>query len=62
LPGPHWAVWQALPPAGSSWACRPANRATDLIRAFGRVAPNHGVARASRPVGPVLHFAHWPGH
>jgi hypothetical protein len=56
-PAQRWAALPVSRPAGLSWACRPARRATDLIPAFGRVhLENHGVARAIRPAGPVLHF------
>jgi hypothetical protein len=59
---PLWAGWQALPLAASSWACRPAPRATDLIPACGQGHPeNHGVARAACPADPVLHFCPHPG-
>lgn len=40
-------------PAGSSWACRPAPRATDLA-AFGRSIPTRRTIRADSPGGPLL--------
>ena len=49
---PPLARLPGLQPAESSWACRPASRATDLNRACGRDHLNHGVVRAYRPVGP----------
>lgn len=53
LPAPHSAVLLALPPAASSWACRPAATATDLA-AFGRALPPSRTIRADRPGGPFL--------
>lgn len=50
---PRWAAWPAPPPAGSSWACRPAARATERLTeqtARGRIGP--GAARAICPGGP----------
>ncbi len=49
----------ALPLAGSSWACRPATRATDPQldpAAFGQTKPSARTTRADRPGGP-LRFA-----
>jgi len=56
-PVPRLGRWPVQPPAASNWACRPASRATDVIAAFGRVDPNHGVVRAHRPVGPFCILA-----
>jgi hypothetical protein len=55
---PRWADLPAPRPAGSSWACRPATRATDphlKLAASRRPTPNSGTIRADRPGGP-LHF------
>ena len=54
LPARLSAGWRALQPAASSWACRPATRATDRLndRAFGRAEPLSRTIRASRPGGP----------
>jgi hypothetical protein len=52
---PPLAAWPALPPAGSSSACRPATPATEALTkwaAFGRSATNHRTIRAARPGGP----------
>jgi hypothetical protein len=51
LPAPSSAGWRVSPPAASSWACRPATRATD-VTAFGRVHLTTGTIRADRPGGP----------
>ncbi len=50
-PGPHLAVLPVSQPAVSSWACRPATRATD-VTAFGRVHTDTRTIRADRPGGP----------
>jgi hypothetical protein len=47
------AASPVLPPAGSSWACRPAIPATDQT-ACGRFNSNTGATRADRPGGPFL--------
>jgi hypothetical protein len=47
---------RALPPAGSSWACRPATRATEPhldLAACGRAGPIARTTRARRPGGPL---------
>jgi hypothetical protein len=51
LPARSSVALPALPAAGSSWACRPAPRPTDLT-AFGRVDLTSGTIRADRPGGP----------
>lgn len=56
-PEPLSARWPVRPHAGSNWACRPANPATDLIAPQGQPSHIDGVVRAHRPAGPVLHFA-----
>jgi hypothetical protein len=53
LPVPPLAEWLALPPAGSTWACRPATPATDLT-AHGRVRPTIRATGADRPGGPFI--------
>ena len=50
-PARRWAGWRVSPPAASSWACRPATRATD-VTASGRVHTTSGTIRATRPGGP----------
>jgi hypothetical protein len=46
----HLAALQVLPPAGSSWACRPATPATELT-ACGRSKTPRKAIRADRPGG-----------
>jgi hypothetical protein len=55
------AALPVLPVAASNWACRPASRATDLDRAFGRSTTIQGVARANRPGSPFAFCAPLPG-
>jgi hypothetical protein len=46
---------QVSPPAASSWACRPATRATERLTeraAFGRIHTTSRTIRAARPGGP----------
>jgi hypothetical protein len=50
LPARPLAVLPVLPPAGSSWACRPATPATELT-AFGRSMTPRKAIRADRPGG-----------
>ena len=45
------AVLPVSQPVASSWACRPATRATDLT-AFGRITPTPRTIRDTRPGGP----------
>lgn len=52
LPARSSVALPVLPPAASSWAFRPATRATDLNAAFGRVTPRSRTIRAARPGGP----------
>lgn len=52
---PRLAGWPGLPPVASSWACRPATRATERLierSAFGRVKSTTRTIRADRPGGP----------
>ena len=51
-PAQPWVRLPVRQPAVSKSVCRPASRATDLIRAFRRANLNHGVVWANRPVGP----------
>jgi hypothetical protein len=52
------AVWPVSPPAASSWASRPATRATERLTdrsAFGRTTQPARTIRADRP-GGLLRF------
>ena len=63
LPALSSAGWRASLLVGSSWACRPATRATDPhlnSAAFGRTKPSARTIRADRPGGP-LRFACFEG-
>jgi hypothetical protein len=54
---PLWAGWLVQPPVASSWACRPAPRATEPLTdraAYGRIKPTARTTRASRLGGPLL--------
>ena len=54
-PAPLLAGWPDLPPVASSWACRPATRATEpavVLAAFGRLQTDTRTIRADRPGGP----------
>jgi hypothetical protein len=54
-PAPHLAGWPDLRPVASSWACRPATRATEspvVLATFGRLHTTRRTIRADRPGGP----------
>jgi hypothetical protein len=50
---PRSVVWPVRPPAGSSWACRPATDGCDLA-AFGRVASQKGPSGLIARMVPLL--------